>query len=109
MNSAAGGRRGGLTTFAAPTPATCRAQIITFPLAHRGTLVKQLAAKMAAAKSNETAERILQKRIAQLGRGLRTKKVTDVVITRQLRSLEAAVRTELWRVVLRFPTEERAP
>jgi hypothetical protein len=109
MSSAAGGRRGGApghtTRLPAPTPAAGRARIIAFPLVHRREL-KALATRMLSAGTDEAAERILQKRIAQLGRRFRAKKVSDAVVSRQLRSIEAAVRTQLWRVMF---TEGRGP
>jgi hypothetical protein len=111
MNSAAGGRRGGerghLTTFATPTPAASRATILLFPIARQRAVVGPLAARMLRARTDEAAERILQKRMAQLGRGLRAKKVTSVAIDRQVRSFEAAVRPELWWLMFPPPPRRR--
>jgi hypothetical protein len=105
MNSAAGGRRGGerghLTTFAASVPVAGSATVIPFP--RQRALFKQIAAKMAAAGTDEAAERLLQKQSACFGRALRARKVSDAAVARQVRSFEAAVRTELWRVVFGVP------
>jgi hypothetical protein len=89
-------------------PMVRRALVIPFPLARQGVLVKQLAAKVAEARTDEFAERVLQKRLAQLGRGLRAKKTPDANVDSQLRSLEAAVRAELWHLVFGPPTGGRS-
>jgi hypothetical protein len=76
-----------------------KALFIPFPLSRRRRLVRALAAKMAAAATSPEAERCLQGRAARLRRGLCRKRVAEAVIDRELRALEAAVRTELWRLM----------
>jgi hypothetical protein len=110
MTSAAGGRRGGVrgpltTEPGKPNPAAGKALVIPFP--RQRTLIKQIAARMAAAHTVEAAERLLQKQSACFGRALRARKVSDAAVIRQLRSFEAAVRTELWRVVFGQPAKGR--
>jgi hypothetical protein len=58
-----------------------------------------LAVKMAAAATGDDAKRFFQGRAARLRRGLCRKRVAEPVIERELRALEAAVRTELWRLM----------
>jgi hypothetical protein len=82
------------------TGASMPAEILSFPLARRRTLVTKLAAQMAAARTAELAEKLLHSRAARLGRALRRNHhVSEAAIRRELRALELAVRTELWRVL----------
>ena len=76
-----------------------RATFIPFPLARRRALVTKLAAEMAAARTAELAEKLLQSRAARLGRGLRCRHVSPDAVRHELRALESAVRAELWRVL----------
>lgn len=76
-----------------------RASFIPFPLGRRRKLVNLLAGQMGAASTGEAAEKLFQGRAARLARGLRRKRVPEQVIERELRALEAAVRTALRCVV----------
>jgi hypothetical protein len=76
-----------------------RATFIPFPLARRRPLVTKLAGEMAAAGTAELAEKLLRSRAARFGRALRSRRVPEAAIKRELRALEVAVRTELWRVL----------
>ena len=80
-------------------PLACRATIIPFPLARRRALVTKLAAEMAAARTAEVAGKLLQCRLARLGRTLRTRHVPDAAVWRELRALELAVKAEPWRTL----------
>jgi hypothetical protein len=77
-----------------------RAEFIPFPLARRRPLVAKLAAQMVAASTSQAAENLLRGRLARLGRGLRRRRVSEQAICGEMRSLEAAVRLELWRACL---------
>ena len=80
-------------------PLAQRATLIPFPLARRRPLVTKLAAEMAAARTAELAEKLLQSRRARLGRALRSRRASQDVIRHELRALECAVKAELWRVL----------
>jgi Family of unknown function (DUF6074) len=80
-------------------PLPRRATFILFPLARRRELVTKLAAEMDAARTAELAEKLLQSRMARLGRALHSQHVSEAVIGRELRAMELAVRAELWRVL----------
>ncbi len=80
-------------------PATQRTALIPFPLARRRPLVTKAAGQMAAARTAELAEKLLQRRAARLARALRRQRVPDASIGRELRAFELAVRAELWRVL----------
>jgi len=72
-----------------PRPLTQRATLIPFPLARRRTLVAKLALEMGAARTAELAEKLLQSRLARLGRALRSDHVPESTVTLELRGLEA--------------------
>lgn len=106
MNSAAGGRRGGerghATTFAAPRPAASKATILAFPLARRTAFVRKIADRMLA-RTMPDAEAVLSQELRRQEKVLVRKGLADRDIQRELRSLEAAVRTQVWCRVLQRP------
>jgi len=81
-------------------PLTQRATLIPFPLARRRALVARLALEMGAARTAESAEKLLQGRLARLGRALRSHHVPEATITLELRGLELAVKAKLWCTLL---------
>jgi hypothetical protein len=84
-----------------------RAKIVPFPLAHQRPLVLKLAARMAAqipARAEKTLNAELQRRIDALHR----QGMSDSAVERQIKALEAAIRAELWRIVLLPPSPDDA-
>jgi Family of unknown function (DUF6074) len=73
--------------------------VIPFPAKHRFSLIKSLAWEMASNKPT-AAERILVARLDAQRRAMVRKGVQGVVIDRELRALEYAVRGELWTITL---------
>jgi membrane carboxypeptidase/penicillin-binding protein PbpC len=76
-----------------------RAKLIPFPLAHQRPLVAKLAARMAAqipARAEKTLNAELQRRIDALHR----QGLSDSTVERQVKAFEAAIRAELWPIVL---------
>jgi hypothetical protein len=76
-----------------------RAKIIRFPLARQWPLVSKLARQMAAqmpARAEKTLRSETQRRIDALHR----QGLSDQAVEREVRALESAVRSELWRLVL---------
>src|SRR5262245_23560180 len=80
-------------------PLVGRGTFIPFPLARRRPLVTKLAGEMAAARTAELAEKLLQGRSARLARALRRQRVPEDRVGHELRAFELAVRAELWRVL----------
>jgi len=75
------------------------AVVLAFPIARRGDLVRRLAVQMAARPRGQ-AEKHLQLQLRRQEASLRRKHLAEDVISRQVASFEAAVRGELWRLVL---------
>jgi Family of unknown function (DUF6074) len=78
-----------------------KAKFIPFPLARRRSLVAKLAGQMAAARTGDLAELVFRGRAAKLGRAMQRSGVGQDAIVTELCALEAAVRAELWSVVVR--------
>jgi Family of unknown function (DUF6074) len=84
-----------------------RAKLIPFPLALQRPLVVMLAARMAAqipARAEKTLNAELQRRIDALHR----QGFSDSAVERQVKAFEAAIRAELWRIVLLPPAPDGA-
>jgi hypothetical protein len=84
-----------------------RAKIVPFPLAQQRPLVVKLAAQMAAqipARAEKTLNTELERRIDALHR----QGLSDWAVERQIKALEAAIRAELWRIVLLPPSPDDA-
>jgi membrane carboxypeptidase/penicillin-binding protein PbpC len=84
-----------------------RAKLIPFPLAHQRPLVAKLAARMAAqipARAEKTLNAELQRRIDALHR----QGLSDSTVERQVKAFEAAIRADLWRIVLLPPSPDDA-
>jgi hypothetical protein len=73
--------------------------VLAFPLSRRRTLVAKLAAQMLARSPSE-AEKHLAFQLSRHRRTLRRRQLPDEIIDAQLRGLESAVRTDLWRAVM---------
>ncbi len=80
-------------------PAPKRAQMIAFPLNRRASLVAKLAAQVAS-RSAEAGEEHLLQQLARQRDVLSRKGVPEKETERELRALAAAVRAELWRLLL---------
>lgn len=73
--------------------------VLVFPIVQRRDLVRRLAEQMLA-RSEALAERHLQCQLDRQRSKLRRKQIAADVVEQQIAAFEAAVRTELWRVVL---------
>jgi hypothetical protein len=91
-------RRRSSHALTAPRPAR-RAQVMPFPLSRRRPFVARLAAQIAS-RPMDAGEAHLLQQLARQHEVLRRKGVPERAIDRELRSLTAAVRAELWRLLL---------
>jgi hypothetical protein len=73
-------------------------KIVVFPFAHRRGLILRLAEQMVA-RAPSAAEKHLQQQLRRQIEALHRKHVPDRMVEREIRALESAVRTELWRLV----------
>ena len=73
-------------------------RIVLFPFARRRGLILKLVAKVAAQPVN-VAEKYLQQEIRRQINSLHRKRLPDRVVEREVRSLESAIRAELWGLV----------
>ena len=76
-----------------------RDQIVLFPLARRESVVTRLAAQMAT-RQPYAAEKYLQQQLRRQIDALHRRQVSDGIVEREVRALESAVRSELWRLLL---------
>jgi hypothetical protein len=76
------------------------AELIPFPLGRRRDLVGKVAEQMLSRPLRE-AELHLREQMGRQIRAMQRKGFRDHVVEREVRSLEAAIRTELWHLVLR--------
>jgi Family of unknown function (DUF6074) len=75
------------------------AEIVPFPLVRRRDFVRRNAARIAAA-THPTAEKLLQHALQVQGDTMARRGIDPALITEQMRSLETAIRCELWRLTL---------
>ena len=75
------------------------AQMIPFPLRRRQVFIERLAAQVAA-RPGDVGELHLRQQLERQRDVLARKGIPEKAIARELRSLAAAVRAELWRLVL---------
>lgn len=80
-------------------PAPKRAKVIPFPIDRRRSFVERLAAQIAARQAR-AGEAHLQQQLKRQGEVLRRKGVPESSIERELRTLTATIRAELWRLLL---------
>jgi hypothetical protein len=84
-----------------------RAKVIPFPLAQQRPLVVKLATQMAA-RIPWRAEKMLNIELERLIDALHRQGMSDSTVERQIKALEAAIRAELWRIVLLPPSPDDA-
>jgi hypothetical protein len=84
-----------------------RARIIPFPLAQQRPLVVKLAAEMASRRPWR-AEKMLNAEMERRIDALHRQGVSDSAVERQVKAFEAAIRAELWRIVLLPPSPDIA-
>ncbi len=89
-------RQRGLARGPAPRK---QAKMIPFPLGQRRAFVERLAAQIAS-RTTDAGEAHLLQQLARQREILSRKGVPEKAIERELRSLAAAVRAELWRLLL---------
>jgi len=78
---------------------TAGASVLPFPVVHRRRFIGKLIAQMLA-RSQDEAECHLELQMRRQAQVLERKGVSAALISRELNALEAAVRTELWRILL---------
>jgi hypothetical protein len=76
-----------------------KTQLIPFPLGRRRAFVERLAEQVIARPAAAGEAHLLQQ-IRRQGEILRRKGISEKLIERELRALTAAVRAELWRLLL---------
>jgi hypothetical protein len=84
-----------------------RAKVVPFPLAHQRHLVVKLAARMAA-EPPTPAEKLLRAELLRRIDALHRQGLSDSAVERDVRAFEAAIRAELWRIVLLPPAPDGA-
>jgi hypothetical protein len=82
-----------------------RAKLIPFPLAQQRPLVVKLAACMAA-KVPARAEKMLNTELQRRIDALHRQGLSDSAVERQVKAFEAAIRAELWRIVILPPSPD---
>ena len=79
-----------------------RPQVLPFPLARRRAFVSKHAARMAELPPRH-AEAHLNQQLRVQAETLRRRNIAESAIAREIRSLESAIRAELWRCVITPP------
>jgi len=74
-------------------------EIVPFPSVRRVGFIKNMARVMATYRA-DAAERTLQARLDATRAALLRKGITPQVAAREVRSLELAIRTKLWTIVM---------
>jgi hypothetical protein len=80
------------------------AKLIPFPIGRRRKLVGRIALAMKRKPSNKAADDYLVAQMAIQAKAMKRKGMEYGVMRKQLCALEAAVRTELWRLILGRPS-----
>jgi hypothetical protein len=86
--------------LAADIPQPRPADVVPFPQVKRVHFVEKTAARIAAARSREAGENILEAAVQKQCRALARRGVAPERIARQRRALESALRASIWRLVL---------
>ena len=79
------------------------AKLILFPIGRRRKLIQRIALAMKRKPSNKAANEYLADQMTVQGKAMRRKGMDMGLIRKQLLAMEAAVRTELWRLILGRP------
>jgi uncharacterized protein DUF6074 len=82
------------------------AKLIPFPIGRRRKLVTRIALAMKRKSSNQAADDYLVAQMAIQAKAMKRKGMEHWVMRKQLCALEAAVRTELWRLILGRPSPD---
>lgn len=91
--------RGGFRLLtASPTKAPQQAAVVPFPAARRGAYIRKQATRMAELSATH-AEAHLRQQLRLQAETMQRKGVDERTIAREVRSLESAVRAELWRQI----------
>jgi Family of unknown function (DUF6074) len=77
--------------------------LLAFPLRHRHAFVRRLAAQVLT-RSAEQGEKHLALQLRKQAMSMARKSFSDEVVRREIASLEAAVRGEMWRQMLGAPS-----
>jgi Family of unknown function (DUF6074) len=80
------------------------AKLIPFPIGRRRKLVQRIALAMKRKPSNKAADDYLAAQMAVLIKAMKRKGMDAGIMRKQMHALEAAVRTELWRLILGRPS-----
>jgi Family of unknown function (DUF6074) len=86
--------------LAADVPPLRPADIVPFPQVKRVHFVEKTAARIAAARSREAGENLLEAAVRKQCQALERRGVAPERVARQRRALEGALRTRIWRLVL---------
>jgi len=81
------------------------AKLIPFPIGRRRKLVRRIALAMKRKPSNRAANEYLAVQMTIQAKAMKRKGMEYGLMRKQLHALEAAVRTELWRLVLGRPSD----
>ncbi|MYZ47331.1 DUF6074 family protein [Propylenella binzhouense] len=76
------------------------AEIIAFPIVRRRAFVCKQAARVADAPTSRTAERLIADILNRQAAAMRRRGLSEEAVQVQVHSLECAIRTELWHLVL---------
>jgi hypothetical protein len=82
------------------------AKLIPFPIGRRRKFVQRIALAMKRKPSNEAANEYLASQMTIQAKAMKRKGMELGVMRKQLHALEAAVRTELWRLILGLPSPD---
>jgi hypothetical protein len=84
------------------------AKLIPFPIGRRRKLVERIALAMKRKPSNKAANEYLASQMTIQAKAMKRKGMDMDMMRKQLHALEAAVRTELWRLILGRPDGDDA-
>jgi Family of unknown function (DUF6074) len=82
------------------------AKLIPFPIGRRRNLIQRIALAMKRKPSNEAANQYLASQMTIQAKAMKRRGMDVGVMRKQLVALEAAVRTELWRLILGRPSPD---
>ena len=82
------------------------AKLIPFPIGRRRKLVERIALAMKRKPSNKAANEYLAGQMTIQAKAMKRKGMEYATMKKQLHALEAAARTELWRLILGRPSPD---